>query len=57
MYKNIFQETILRLCILRETGLSTLHRIFAFMTYLNDVEDGGTTDFDHYGLKIKPEKK
>ena len=37
------------------TGLSTLHRIFAFMTYLNDVNDGGTTDFDHYGLKIKPE--
>ena len=24
------------------TGLSTLHRIFAFMTYLNDVPDGGT---------------
>ena len=38
------------------TGLSTLHRIFAFMTYLNDVDDGGTTDFEHYGLKIKPEK-
>ena len=38
------------------TGLATLHRIFAFMTYLNDVNDGGTTDFDHYGLKIKPEK-
>ncbi len=37
------------------TGLATLHRIFAFMTYLNDVDDGGTTDFDHYGLKIKPE--
>ena len=37
------------------TGLSTLHRIFAFMTYLNDVNDGGTTNFDHYGLKIKPE--
>ena len=38
------------------TGLSTLHRIFAFMTYLNDVNDGGTTNFDHYGLKIKPEQ-
>ena len=25
-------------------------------TYLNDVNDGGTTDFDHYGLKIKPEQ-
>ena len=37
------------------TGLSTLHRIFAFMTYLNNVDDGGTTDFHYYGLKIKPE--
>ena len=25
------------------------------MTYLNDVEDGGTTDFDYYKVKIKPE--
>ena len=37
------------------TSLGTLHRIFAWMTYLNDVEDGGTTDFDHYKIKIKPE--
>ena len=36
-------------------GLTTLHRIFAWMTYLNDVEDGGTTNFTHYGMKIKPE--
>ena len=38
------------------TSLSSLHRIFAFMTYLNDVDDGGTTDFEYYKLKIKPEK-
>ena len=38
------------------TGISKLHRIFAFMTYLNDVEEGGTTDFLYYGMKIKPEK-
>ena len=25
------------------------------MTYLNDVEDGGTTDFKYFDLKIKPE--
>ena len=37
------------------TGLTNLHRIFAWMTYLNDVEDGGTTDFDYYKIKIKPE--
>lgn len=37
------------------TDLANLHRIFAWMTYLNDVEDGGTTDFDYFNLKIKPE--
>ena len=37
------------------TGISNLHRIFAWMTYLNNVEDGGTTDFDYYGIKVKPE--
>ena len=31
------------------------HRIFAWMTYLNDVDDGGTTNFTHYDIKIKPE--
>jgi prolyl 4-hydroxylase len=30
-------------------------RIFAWMTYLNDVDDGGRTYFDHYKIKIKPE--
>mgnify|MGYP001405412833 FL=1 len=39
-------------------GLSTLHRVFAWMTYLNDVdiEDGGSTFFSHFGLEIKPTK-
>ena len=37
------------------TSLAGLHRLFAWMTYLNDVEDGGYTSFDHYGIKIKPE--
>ena len=31
-------------------GLSSLHRVFAFMTYLNDVDEGGSTLFSHYGL-------
>ena len=38
------------------SGLSTLHRLFAFMTYLNDVEKGGSTYFNHYDLDIKPKK-
>ena len=37
------------------TGISNLHRIFAWMTYLNDVDDGGTTDFDYYKINVKPE--
>ena len=38
------------------TGLSTLHRIFAFMTYLNDVKEGGSTYFSHYDIEIQPIK-
>ena len=34
----------------------SMHRIFAWMTYLNDVEDGGETEFPHYGISVKPEK-
>ncbi len=37
-------------------SISTLHRIFAFMTYLNDVEEGGSTYFSHYDLEIQPKK-
>ena len=37
-------------------SLGTLHRVFAFMTYLNDVEEGGSTYFSHYDLEIKPKK-
>ena len=37
------------------TSFNTLHRLFAWMTYLNDVDDGGQTNFSHYGIKIKPE--
>lgn len=34
----------------------TQHRMLAFMTYLNDVEEGGETSFPYYGLRVKPEK-
>ncbi len=37
-------------------NLGTLHRVFAFMTYLNDVEEGGSTYFSHYDLEIIPKK-
>ena len=36
--------------------LDTAHRVFAWMTYLNDVIDGGETSFTHYDLHIKPEQ-
>ena len=40
------------------SSLDSLHRIFAWMTYLNDVdiEDGGSTFFSHYDLDIQPKK-
>jgi prolyl 4-hydroxylase len=40
------------------SSLSTLHRVFAWMTYLNDVDqkDGGSTFFSHYDLEIQPRK-
>ena len=36
------------------TSLTHLHRLFAFMTYLNDDFEGGGTFFSHYDLKITP---
>ncbi len=37
--------------------LATSHRLFAWMTYLNDVPSGGgETEFFYQKLKIKPEK-
>ncbi len=39
-----------------QMSLDSLHRIFAFMIYLNDVEEGGSTSFSHYDLEIKPRK-
>ena len=38
------------------SGIGTLHRVFVFMTYLNNVQDGGSTYFSHYDLEIKPKK-
>lgn len=32
------------------------HRLLAWMTYLNDVEHGGETEFRHQGLKVKPQR-
>ena len=37
------------------SNLKSSNRLFAWMTYLDNVEDGGTTNFLHYGIKIKPE--
>ena len=37
-------------------SMSTQHRYFAFMTYLNDVDEGGETVFPYYDITIKPKK-
>ena len=33
-----------------------LHRVLAFLYYLNDVEEGGETEFFYQGIKTKPKK-
>ena len=34
-----------------------MHRVFAWMTYLNDVNsENGSTKFTHYDIKIQPER-
>jgi hypothetical protein len=38
------------------SNLQTLHRVLAWMTYLNDVDEGGETYFSHYDINIKPKK-
>ena len=40
------------------SGLESSHRVFAWMTYLNDVDqvDGGSTFFSHFDLTIQPRK-
>jgi prolyl 4-hydroxylase len=36
--------------------LSNSHRVLTWMTYLNDVSDGGSTYFPHFDVDIRPEK-
>ena len=38
------------------SSLNTLHRVLAWMTYLNDVDDGGSTYFSHYDIEVQPRK-
>tara|TARA_B100000579_G_scaffold73594_1_gene56535 strand:- start:1 stop:600 length:600 start_codon:yes stop_codon:yes gene_type:complete len=38
------------------SSIDSAHRVFAFMTYLNDVDKGGSTYFSHYDLEIQPRK-
>jgi prolyl 4-hydroxylase len=35
-------------------SLNESHRLFAFMTYLNEVEEGGETRFEHFGINVLP---
>jgi prolyl 4-hydroxylase len=36
--------------------LAHAHRLLVWMTYLNDVEAAGETEFPHYGLKVAPRR-
>jgi len=38
------------------TSIQNSFRILAWMSYLNDVEDGGTTTFTQQSIEVTPEK-
>ena len=40
------------------SSTSTSHRVFAWMTYLNDLDknSGGSTKFEHFDISIEPKK-
>lgn len=38
------------------TTIGNSHRVLAWMTYLNDVEDGGSTHFVHQDLEVQPQQ-
>lgn len=40
----------------RAAAVPLVYRHLVFMTYLNDITDGGETEFYHQRIKIKPEK-
>jgi hypothetical protein len=40
----------------RSGRLASMNRHLVFMTYLNDVNDGGETEFFYQKLKVKPQK-
>ena len=57
-FKNMKREAILRVFIQKEMGVFNMDRVFAMdETYLNDWEEGGSTYFPHFDLRIKPEKE
>jgi prolyl 4-hydroxylase len=38
------------------TSIQNSFRVLAWMSYLNDVEDGGATTFTHQGIEVKPQR-
>jgi hypothetical protein len=38
------------------TTIATSHRVLVWLTYLNDVEGGGSTYFEHQDLDVQPQK-
>ena len=38
------------------SNLASLHRVLAWMTYLNDVDEGGSTYFSNYDIDVQPQK-
>lgn len=39
-----------------DTGISATNRVLVWTIYLNDVEEGGETEFLHFSKRVKPKK-
>jgi hypothetical protein len=40
---------------IENSGVTSMRRVMAYILYLNDVKEGGETEFLHQALRVKPE--
>jgi hypothetical protein len=40
---------------IENSGVSNMRRVMAYIVYLNDIDEGGETEFLHQNIRVKPE--
>jgi hypothetical protein len=40
---------------IENSGVANMRRVMAYIIYLNDIDDGGETEFLHQAIRVKPE--